>query len=203
MVARRVKANLFIIILCFVISVVVPQYDHYSFRNFPEEELMPLASAYGLALDHYAARNWTESIHYMELSLRLHRLLRDSVRYCAQHCNNTRHEEEPSFKGNGDLHVHWHVMMRASCLKKCRANFHVLSLPYPRKEIMDDFERRSPYRYLHFAHFQVSLSILGTYDSNNDCLLKQHSYHSPLKDFNSNEINVEGVGCMISHIFLT
>ncbi|KAM4624564.1 endoplasmic reticulum protein SC65-like [Polymixia lowei] len=131
-------------------------YDNYNFRNFPKEELMPLATAYGKALDHYAAENWTESINYMELTLRLHRLLKDSMRYCMQHCNNTRYEEEPSFVGNSDLRVYWHAMMKASCLKKCRAHFPALSLPYPRKEIMDDLGRRSPYRYLHLAHSKLN-----------------------------------------------
>lgn len=44
---------------------------------------IPLTTAWGLALDHYAAEEWTESIKYLELSLRLRRLLTDSIRYCA------------------------------------------------------------------------------------------------------------------------
>lgn len=145
------------------ISLTAAQYENYNFRNFPKEELMPLTTAYGLALDHYAAESWTESIKYLELSLRLHRLLKDSVRHCVLHCDNSKHEEEPSFEGNPDLRVYWHVMMRASCQRKCRAHFPALQLPPPGREILEDFRRRSPYRYLHFAHSRVRHSkLMGT-----------------------------------------
>lgn len=115
---------------------------------------MPLTAAYGKALDYYAAGNWTESIQYLELSLRLHRLLKDSVRHCASHCNSSKHDDE-SFAGYPDLRVYWNVMMKATCQKKCRALFPAFQLPPPGREILEDFSRRSPYRYLHFAHSQV------------------------------------------------
>ncbi|XP_034563985.1 endoplasmic reticulum protein SC65-like [Notolabrus celidotus] len=130
------------------------QYEKYTFRNFPQEELMPLTTAYGLALDHYAAEMWTESIKYLELSLRLHRLIKDSVRYCALHCNSSKHEEL-SFAGNEDLNVDWYFMMRATCQKKCRAKFPALQLPSPGREILQDFSKRSPYKYLHFAQSKL------------------------------------------------
>ncbi|TKS89645.1 Synaptonemal complex protein SC65 [Collichthys lucidus] len=123
---------------------------------------MPLTTAYGLALDHYAAESWTESIKYLELSLRLHRLLKDSVRHCVLHCDDSKHEE-PSFEGNPDLRVYWHVMMRASCQRKCRAHFPGLQLPPPGREILEDFRRRSPYRYLHFAHSRRAVPCAYTY----------------------------------------
>nr|XP_046234097.1 endoplasmic reticulum protein SC65-like isoform X2 [Scatophagus argus] len=131
------------------------QYENYSFRKFTKEELMPLTNAYGLALDHYAAEKWTESVEYLELSLRLHRLLKDSVRFCVLHCNSSKHEE-PSCAGNPELRVYWHVMMRASCQKKCRAHFPALQLPPPGRQILEDFSRRSPYRYLHFAYYRLN-----------------------------------------------
>uniref|UniRef100_A0A672ZSP1 Prolyl 3-hydroxylase family member 4 (inactive) n=1 Tax=Sphaeramia orbicularis TaxID=375764 RepID=A0A672ZSP1_9TELE len=139
---------------CFV-NCVLAHYGNYSFKHFPQEELMPLTAAYGLALDHYAAANWTESIRYLEQSLRLHRLLRDSVRYCMLHCNKTQYEE-PNLTENQDLRVFWHVTMRASCQKKCREHFPALQLPTPSRETLEDFSRRSPYRYLHFAHSMVN-----------------------------------------------
>ncbi|CAJ1080991.1 endoplasmic reticulum protein SC65-like [Xyrichtys novacula] len=130
------------------------QYENYTFRNFPEEELMPLTTVYGLALDHFAAEEWTESIKYLELSLRLHRLLKDSVRYCVLLCSDSKHGE-PSFTGNKDLNVVWHFLMKATCQKKCRAKFPALQLPPPRTEILQDFNRRSPYKYLHFAQSKL------------------------------------------------
>ncbi|XP_070847211.1 endoplasmic reticulum protein SC65-like [Chaetodon trifascialis] len=145
------------LLLCLTfVFMSAAQYENYNFRNFPKEELMPLTAAYGLALDYYAAEKWTESIHYLELSLRLHRLLRDSVRYCMLHCNSSSTHEEPSFAGNRDLRVYWHIMMRASCQKKCRAHFPALQFPVPGRQILEDFRRRSPYRYLHFAHFRLN-----------------------------------------------
>lgn len=117
---------------------------------------MALTEAYGLALDHYAAQNWTQSILFLERSLRLHRLLKESARYCALHCNRGEESrEETSFAGNRDLRAYRHVLMKASCVTKCRAHFPALQLPPPSQQILDEFSRRSPYRYLHFAHSRV------------------------------------------------
>lgn len=143
--------------LCVVLTTVAAQYETYSFTNFPAEELLPLAEAYGLALDHYAAQNWTESIRFLELSLRLHRLLRESARYCAQHCDcDARHKPGLVAASSPDLRAYWQVLMRASCAKRCRARFPALQLAPPGRLVLEEFRRRSPYRYLHFAHSRVS-----------------------------------------------
>lgn len=143
--------------LCVVLTTVAAQYETYSFTNFPTEELLPLAEAYGLGLDHYAAQNWTESIRFLELSLRLHRLLRESARYCAQHCErDARHKPGLATASNPDLRAYWQFLMRASCAKRCRARFPALQLPPPGSLVLEEFRRRSPYRYLHFAHSRVS-----------------------------------------------
>lgn len=145
--------------LCVLLTTVAAQYETYSFTNFPVEELLPVAEAYGLALDHYAAQNWTESIRFLELSLRLHRLLRESARYCAQHCDrDAGHEPGLVAASSQDLRAYWHVLMRASCAKRCRARFPALQLPPPGRLVLEEFRRRSPYRYLHFAHSRVSRS---------------------------------------------
>ncbi|XP_054860731.1 endoplasmic reticulum protein SC65-like isoform X1 [Amphiprion ocellaris] len=156
MVTLCAKGDSLFILLCVTfVFMSAAQYENYNFRNFPEEELMPLTAAYGKALDNYAAGNWTESIRYLELSLRLHRFLRDSVRFCVLHCNRSEYDE-PAFSTDTDLRVFWHVMMRASCLKKCRAHFPALQLPPPGREILEDFNRRSVYRYLHAAHSKLN-----------------------------------------------
>eukprot|EP00066_Takifugu_rubripes_P000647 XP_003961304.1 PREDICTED: synaptonemal complex protein SC65-like [Takifugu rubripes] len=129
------------------------QYENYNFRHFPAEDLIPLTAAYGLALDHYAAERWTESIKYLELSLRLYRLLRDSVRYCALRCDGSN--QRGNHAGNQELRVYWHVVTIASCQKKCREYFPALQLPPPGREILQDFSKRSPYRYLHHAHSKL------------------------------------------------
>ncbi|XP_069547918.1 endoplasmic reticulum protein SC65-like [Brachyistius frenatus] len=156
MVTLCVKGDSLLTSLCMTfIFMTAAQYDNYSFRHFPEEQLMPLTVAYGKAMDSYAAGNWTESTHYLELSLRLHRLLKDSARHCMLHCNRSKHDE-PAFTADPDLRVYWHVMMRASCQKKCRARFPALQLPPPSREILEEFNRRVPYRYLHFAHSKLN-----------------------------------------------
>lgn len=129
------------------------QYENHNFRHFPAEDLIPLTAAYGLALDHYAAERWTESIKYLELSLHLYRLLRDSIRYCALRCDGSN--QKGNHAGNQELRVYWHVVTIASCQKKCREYFPALQLPPPGREILQDFSKRSPYRYLHHAHSKV------------------------------------------------
>lgn len=62
------------------------QYEKYSFRGFPDSELMPLQSAYSYALEQYEGESWKESVRYLEASLRLHRLLRDSEAHCHKEC---------------------------------------------------------------------------------------------------------------------
>jgi len=163
------------------VYMTAAQNDNDNLKNVPTEELMPLTTAYGLALDHYAAERWTESIEYLELSLRLRRLLKDSVMYCVLHCNRTNHEE-PSTE-NQDLQVDWRVMMRASCQKKCRGHLPALQLPPPGREILEDFSR-SPYRYLHFAYSRVRRTMLR-FTSAQHCLIYNSTPEtcSTLKDF--------------------
>ncbi|KAK2820438.1 hypothetical protein Q5P01_023397 [Channa striata] len=140
--------------LIIVVSMTAAQYENYHFRNFPKEELVPLAAAYGLALDSYAAGNWTESIRYLEQSLRLHRLLKDSARFCTLRCSQTT-DYEPSLTGNRDLRLYGRVWTRAVCQRSCRARFPALQLPLPGRLILDQFNRRTPYRYLHFAYARL------------------------------------------------
>lgn len=159
MATLRANGDSLVTLLCVTfVFMTDAQYENYNFRNFPKEDLMPLTTAYGKALDYYAAENWTESIQYLELSLRLYRLLKDSVRHCMRHCNTSKPDEE-SFVGDPDLRVCWHVLMRVTCQKKCRALFPALQLPPPSREILEDFNRRSPYRYLHFAHSKVGRNL--------------------------------------------
>ncbi|XP_070962941.1 cartilage-associated protein-like [Oncorhynchus clarkii lewisi] len=154
---QRVKGIIFSISLCFIATVVVAQYDNYNFKHFPQEELMPIESAYAQGLDNYASENWTDCIKFIELSLRLHRLLKDSVTYCIRNCNasHVQLQEPVMASSTGDMQIFWRILMRASCLKKCRMHFPALSLPYPRKEVMDDFDNRLPYRYMYFAYVQT------------------------------------------------
>ncbi|XP_061565319.1 endoplasmic reticulum protein SC65-like [Cololabis saira] len=142
-------------LLCVMFAITSGQYESYSFRRFPEQELMPLAAAYGTALQLYAAGNWTESVRYLERSLRLRRLLRDSVGYCMRVCSNSTHNQPP-VAGSPDLRVYWHVLMSASCQKKCRETLPALQLPVPSRELLQEYSRRDPYRYLHHAYAQLN-----------------------------------------------
>lgn len=150
MVTFCLNVSLFFTLFGFVVSL----YENYNFKDFPHEQLVPLTASYGLALEHYAAENWTEAIEYLESSLLLYRLFKDSVRYCALLCNKSQ-TEEPPLTLNRDPQVYWHLVTRALCQKKCREHFPALQLPPPGKGLVEDFNRRTPYRYLHFAHTMV------------------------------------------------
>lgn len=135
-------------------ALVEAQYEKYSFRSFPQKDIMPLDSAYGYALEQYAAQNWAESIKFLELSLRLHRLLRDSEAFCSRNCSSVNRGNDTLF-ADSSLRVVRHVLLRAACLKKCKADFPVFSLAYPRRDVLETFEKRIPYRYIQYAHYQV------------------------------------------------
>ncbi|XP_051519760.1 endoplasmic reticulum protein SC65 [Myxocyprinus asiaticus] len=145
---------MFFIVAC-LFSTVKAQYEKYSFKSFPQNDLMPLESAYGHALDMYASQNWKETVKYLELSLRLHRLLKDSEAYCSQNCSGVRRDDEEN-STDKTLWIMGHIIMRAACLKKCKTNFPVFSKSYPKRETLDAFEQRIPYRYLQYVHYQVN-----------------------------------------------
>lgn len=136
-------------------ALVEAQYEKYSFKSFPQKDIMPLDSAYGYALEQYAAQNWAESIKFLELSLRLHRLLRDSEAFCSRDCSSVSRDNDTLLADNS-LRVVRHILLRAACLKKCKAKFPVFDLSYPRRDVLENFEKRVPYRYIQYAHYQLN-----------------------------------------------
>ncbi|XP_028843013.1 endoplasmic reticulum protein SC65-like [Denticeps clupeoides] len=165
------------------------QYEKYSFRSFPQSDLMPLESAYGAALDQYAAANWRESVRLLELSLRLHRLLKDAEAHCGHNCSRVGRDRDALLE-DGALRVVGHVLRRASCLKKCKSDLPVFSLTYPKKETLEAFEKRAPYQYLQYAYYQLNhlekaVSAAHTFLQRNpgDLLLtKNMNYYKSLFD---------------------
>ncbi|KAK7919549.1 hypothetical protein WMY93_010833 [Mugilogobius chulae] len=141
------------LILCF--GFALSMYENYNFKDFPQEELKPLTAAYGLALENYVAKNWTAAITNLESSLRLHRLFKDTVRYCSLQCNRSS-IQKPPVTLNEDVKIYWTLITKASCQRKCRERFPVLQLPPPGKTIVEDFNKRTPYKYLHFAHSMMN-----------------------------------------------
>lgn len=137
-------------------SVVDSQYEKYSFRSFPRNELMPLESAYKYALDQYTGEKWKETVEYMEVSLRLYRLLRDSEAFCNLNCSSVRLEDEPKYAEFPELRAFGNVMKRAQCLKRCKQGLPAFRQTMPSRDTIDEFERREPYRYLQYAYFKVS-----------------------------------------------
>lgn len=138
--------------LASVLLLARAQYEKYSFRSFPAGELMPLDSTFDYAMQQYTARNWADSIKYLEHSLRLHRLLRDSEAFCGRNCSAVSRGDDGD---DGQLRVTRHILYRAACLKKCKADLPVFQLAYPRRNLLDSFEKRTPYRYIQYAYFQV------------------------------------------------
>lgn len=139
-------------------STVLAQYEKYSFRSFPRHELMPLDSAYRHALDQYTTEKWPETVEYLEVSLRLYRLLRDSEAFCNLNCSSARLDSEERFSDFPELRAFGNVMKRAQCLKRCKQGLPAFRQTLPSRETLDEFERREPYRYLQFAYFKVSHS---------------------------------------------
>ncbi|MEQ2202765.1 hypothetical protein XENOCAPTIV_015027 [Xenoophorus captivus] len=135
--------------------LVEAQYEKYSFKSFPQKDIMPLESAYNYALEQYAAQNWAESIKYLELSLRLHRLLRDSEAFCGRNCSSGSRDSDSPLP-DSSLRVVRHILLRAACLKKCKAEFPVFKSSYPRRDLLETFEKRIPYRYIQYAYYQLN-----------------------------------------------
>lgn len=143
------------LVFFFIISgPVAAQYEKYSFKSFPQKDIMPLDSAYNYAMEQYAAKNWEESIKFLELSLRLHRLLRDSEAFCSHNCSSVSRDTDSLFE-ESSLRVMRHILLRAACLKKCKADFPVFKLTYPPRDLLETFEKRIPYRYIQYAYYQV------------------------------------------------
>ncbi|XP_048062106.1 endoplasmic reticulum protein SC65 isoform X2 [Megalobrama amblycephala] len=171
-----------------LLSTAKAQYEKYSFKSFPPNDLMPLESAYGHALEMYASQDWKQSVKYLELSLRLHRLLKDSEKYCSQNCSAGREYQENST--DTALLIMGHIIMRAACLKSCKTNFPVFSKTYPKRETLGAFEQRIPYRYLQYVYYQMNeleraVSAAHTYLQRNpgDLLLSRSlNYYKSLFD---------------------
>ncbi|KAJ8251250.1 hypothetical protein GJAV_G00218960 [Gymnothorax javanicus] len=201
MASRAVSVIRTLIPLCVwtvLASVVRSQYEKYSFRSFPQNEIMPLESAYGHALDQYGAEKWRESVKFLELSLRLHRLLKDSWAFCSQNCSHVSRDPDPIF-ADTSLRVMQHVLLRASCLKKCKMDLPVFKISYPRKKVLDVFEQRVPYRYLQYAYYQLNnlekaVSAAHTYlqkNPNEPYISKNMNYYKTLFDVEEYLIDLE------------
>ncbi|XP_074199357.1 endoplasmic reticulum protein SC65 isoform X2 [Camelus bactrianus] len=148
------------------------QYEKYSFRGFPPEDLMPLAAAYGHALEQYEGESWRESARYLEAALRLHRLLRDSEAFCHANCSGSAPSAAappgpappgPDGGGGGggdewaqELRLFGHVLERAACLRRCKRSLPAFQVPYPPRQLLRDFQSRLPYQYLHYAQFKAN-----------------------------------------------
>lgn len=146
----------FAFILFFFTFCVLAQYEKYNFRSFPRHELMPLDSAYRHALDQYGEEKWPESVEFLEMSLRLYRLLRDSEAFCNLNCSTVRLDDETRFSDFPELHAFGNMMKRAQCLKLCKQGLPAFRQTLPSRETIEEFEKREPYKYLQFAYFKVS-----------------------------------------------
>ncbi|XP_042329169.1 cartilage-associated protein [Sceloporus undulatus] len=138
------------------------QFERYSFRSFPRDELMPLESAYRYGLDQYTQEKWAESVGYLEVSLRLHRLLRDSEAFCHLNCSHAgvteedQDQEEGRFLGFPELSFFAGLLRRAQCLKRCKQGLPAFRQSQPSREVLDEFQRREPYKFLQFAYFKAN-----------------------------------------------
>ncbi|KAL8165556.1 UNVERIFIED_CONTAM: hypothetical protein K2H54_047555 [Gekko kuhli] len=159
---------------CLLLAGARAQYERYSFRSYPRDELMPLESAYRYGLDQYSNENWPESVNYLEVSLRLHRLLRDSEAFCHINCSTVRMEEEEEggvaavgaveqgslppgrFQGFPELRYFGDLLRRAQCLKRCKQGLPAFRQSQPSREVLEEFQRREPYKFLQYAYFKAN-----------------------------------------------
>ncbi|KAI9539601.1 hypothetical protein NQZ68_005683 [Dissostichus eleginoides] len=179
-------------------ALVQAQYENYSFKSFPQKDIMPLDSSYNYALEQYGAENWAESIKFLELSLRLHRLLRDSEAFCSGNCSSVS-RDNGSVSADSSLRVVRHILLRAACLKKCKADFPVFKISYPQRDLLESFEKRVPYRYIQYAHYQMNnlekaVSAAHTFLKKNPTdpyLTKNMNYYKTLFDAEEHLIDQE------------
>ncbi|KAM6449735.1 cartilage-associated protein [Liasis olivaceus] len=163
------RRQLLVAALCLLWAGARAQYERYSFRSFPRDELMPLESAYRYGLDQYSSENWPESVSYLEMSLRLYRLLRDSEAFCHLNCSSARMEEEKEpdadargllpperFDGFPELRYFGDMLRRAQCLKRCKQGLPAFRQSQPSREVLEEFQRREPYKFLQFAYFKAN-----------------------------------------------
>ncbi|XP_051850446.1 endoplasmic reticulum protein SC65 [Antechinus flavipes] len=163
-------------LLLLLVGSAWAQYEKYSFRGFPPEDLMPLGSAYAYALEQYEGESWKESARYLEASLRLHRLLQDSEAFCHANCSSARPsgEHSPAWGTQEELQEEWgrelwffgQVLERAACLRRCKRTLPAFQVPYPPPQLLKDFQSRLPYQYLHYALFksnQLEKAVAAAY----------------------------------------
>ncbi|OCT62297.1 cartilage-associated protein [Xenopus laevis] len=157
-----------VILVCLAVAPVKAQYERYSFRSYPRDELMPLESAYRYGLDQYTGEKWPESVNYLEISLRLYRLLRDSEAFCNLNCSSAQIQHSPTGPGDtidaeggrfGEFHelrVFGDVLVRAQCLKRCKQGLPAFRQSQPSRETLEEFQSREPYKFLQYAYFKTN-----------------------------------------------
>lgn len=145
--------------LAALLAAAGAQYERYSFRSFPRDELMPLESAYRYGLDQYSTENWPESVSYLEVSMRLYRLLHDSEAFCHRNCSTTGQPPPaapaPAGEVLEELRLLSGVLRRAQCLRRCKQGLPAFRQAQPGRDLLEEFQRREPYKYLQFAYFKV------------------------------------------------
>ncbi|XP_062893519.1 endoplasmic reticulum protein SC65-like [Mobula hypostoma] len=180
------------------VLLTAAQYEKYSWRSFPRDELVSLDSAYRYALEQFAAGHWRESIRYLELSLRLHRLLRESQAHCGAECRLSP-GRPPSGPDLDELRTFGHILHRAACLRRCKRSLPVFRLAPPDRETLVQMENRVPYKYLESAFFQLnnlekSISAAHTFLQKNpkDAVMqKKMSYYKSIPDIEVYLVDVE------------
>ncbi|OCT60097.1 cartilage-associated protein [Xenopus laevis] len=152
-------------LLCLAVGLVKAQYERYSFRSYPRDELMPLESAYRYGLDQYTGEKWPETVNYLEISLRLYRLLQDSEAFCNLNCSSAQIQYSPGdsrdteggrFGEFPELRVFGDVLVRAQCLKRCKQGLPAFRQSQPSRETLQEFQSREPYKFLQYAYFKTN-----------------------------------------------
>ncbi|XP_063065842.1 endoplasmic reticulum protein SC65-like [Engraulis encrasicolus] len=136
---------------------VVEEGEEKAVEEGEDGEVGCLGWMFGVAQERLWAGRWGESARLFELSLRLHRLIWHSLALCCLSCREEEEDTSPPAGLPRELQLHWAVLRRAGCVGRCWGRIPG-SCPPPSQQLMTDFRRREPYRYLHLAYRQLNES---------------------------------------------
>uniref|UniRef100_A0AAZ3QAH4 Leprecan-like alpha-helical domain-containing protein n=1 Tax=Oncorhynchus tshawytscha TaxID=74940 RepID=A0AAZ3QAH4_ONCTS len=95
----------------------------------------------------YTGEKWQETVDYLEVSLRLYRLLGDSEAFCQFNCSSVQMENEDEFTDFPELRMIGNL---------CKQRLPAFRQTMPSRDTVEAFEKREPYKYLQFAYFKVN-----------------------------------------------
>ena len=81
---------------------------------------------------------------------------------CAGDLSKTQQEVVGKYTGGDDPLINQFLVYAAKgkCVRECKAKMLRPNMRYPDPKVVREFRNRKPYSYLHFAYYQVCVSVL-------------------------------------------